>query len=167
MNSEFKDWMALYVRSRAEKKALNDLTGAGIICYLPMRKTLRQWSDRKKKVDMVVIPSYIFVRKNPKEYMSLFVSPHIVGIVKFEGTPAIIPDKQIQAMKRIINSDTEFEVIPEKLKKGDKVKIRYGTLSGIEGEFMEIARNKRFVLHIEQIGYSLTIQIPVDYLEFL
>ncbi|MFW5657732.1 MAG: UpxY family transcription antiterminator [Bacteroidota bacterium] len=160
-------WMAMYVRSRAEKKARMDMEESGITCYVPLRKTLRQWSDRKKKVDMVVIPSYIFVQINPKEYMKAFASPHIVGIVRFENKPALIPHHQIIAMRRIIESDTEFEVSVENLQKGDKVKIKYGSLAGIEGEFIEIARNKRFILQIKQIGFSLSVQVPHDYLEFM
>jgi transcription antitermination factor NusG len=160
-----KKWFALYTRSRAEKKAKEQLLDAGIDCYLPIQKTLRQWSDRKKKVDKVVLPSYIFVKIEPTRTDNVFVSDHLVAFVRYQGKPAIIPDKQIEAFKRIVESDTAFEINPENFPKGSKVKVVHGSLKGIEGEIHEIANNKKLIVSIDQVGFSLSVEIPPDYLE--
>lgn len=162
-----KKWFALYTRSRAEKKAKAQLLDAGIECYLPIQKTLRQWSDRKKKVENVVLPSYIFVRIEPNLTDRVFVSDHLVAYIRYQGRPAIIPDKQIEAFRRIIESDTPFEISPEKFPKGSKVKVILGSLKGIEGEIYEMANNKRLIVQIDQVGFSLSVQIPADYLEII
>ena len=56
-----KVWHVICIRSRAEKKVLADLTGKGITCFMPVQKKLRQWKDRKKLVEMPLLPGYCFV----------------------------------------------------------------------------------------------------------
>ncbi|MBE0668108.1 MAG: UpxY family transcription antiterminator, partial [Bacteroidales bacterium] len=46
-----RGWYAVYTHSRAEKRVNERLLEAGIETFLPMQKTLRQWSDRKKLVE--------------------------------------------------------------------------------------------------------------------
>ncbi len=162
-----KKWFAIYTRSRAEKKAKQQLLEAGIECYLPIQKTLRQWSDRKKKIEKVVLPSYIFVRIESNLTDSVFVSDHLVAYVRYEGKPAVIPDKQIEAFKRIVESDTPFEISPENFPKGSRVKVTYGSLKDIEGEIHEVANNKKLIVRIDQVGFSLSVQISPDYLEII
>ena len=162
-----KKWFALYTRSRAEKKAKQQLLDASIDCYLPVQKTLRQWSDRKKKVERVVLPSYIFVNIEPNQTDKVFVCDHLIAFVRYEGKPAIIPDKQIEAFKRIIDSETPFEINPENFPRGSKVKVIYGSLKGVEGEIYEIANNKKLIVRIDQVGFSLSVKISPDYLEII
>ena len=44
-------WYAVYTRPRFEKQVLKGLLDQGIEGYLPLIKTMRQWSDRKKMVE--------------------------------------------------------------------------------------------------------------------
>ena len=55
-------WYAIYTKPRTEKKACEELTCKGISTYLPVVKTLKQWSDRKKWVEKPYFPGYLFVR---------------------------------------------------------------------------------------------------------
>ena len=92
-------WYAVYVKSRAEKKAQIELQQKGIENFLPLQRKLRQWSDRKKWVEMPLIPGYLFVRISRKEYDLTLQSTQVVSFVRFEGTAATIPDNQIDYLK--------------------------------------------------------------------
>ena len=50
-----KAWYAVYTNSRAEKRVSDRLAEMGIETFLPLQKTLRQWSDRKKLVEKPLI----------------------------------------------------------------------------------------------------------------
>ena len=57
-----KYWYAIYVRSRHEKKVHQLLLEIGIESSLPLIKTTRKWSDRKKKVEIPLFRGYVFVK---------------------------------------------------------------------------------------------------------
>ena len=57
-----KKWYAIYVKSRHEKVIFSELQKKGIESSLPLMTTIRQWSDRKKKVEVPLFRSYLFVK---------------------------------------------------------------------------------------------------------
>ena len=62
------NWYAVYTKPRSEKKLADRLNEHGIEAYLPLRKTLKQWSDRKKMVEEPLITSYVFVNITNENY---------------------------------------------------------------------------------------------------
>ena len=66
-----KSWYAVYTNSRAEKRVSDRIEELGIETFLPLQKTLRQWSDRKKLVEKPLISSYVFVKIIPREYFAV------------------------------------------------------------------------------------------------
>jgi transcription antitermination factor NusG len=156
-------WYALYVSSRAEKKVEAELTKKGVENYLPLKTTLRRWSDRKKWVEMPLIPGYIFVRIAYKNYLAALQTNHVVAFVKFEGKPAIIPDRQIDFLKRMLKqTDYTWEVSAEPFKPGQVVEIIAGPFIGLEAELIAIKGKNRVGVRIEQINNVLLVDIPTD-----
>jgi transcription antitermination factor NusG len=156
-------WYALYVGSRAEKKVEEELSRKGIENYLPLRTTLRRWSDRKKLVDMPLIPGYIFVRILYKNYLQVLQTSHVVGFVRFESKPAVIPDRQIDFLKRMLKqSDYAWEVSSEQFVPGQIVEIIAGPFIGLEAELMVIKGKKRVGVRIEQINNVLLVDVPTE-----
>jgi transcription antitermination factor NusG len=153
-----KKWYAVYTRSRAEKKTFESLVNAGFETYLPLYKTLRQWSDRKKMVTLPLIPSYVFVKIIEKEYRKVLEVEGVVAFIKFERQLAAIPDRQIETMQKLVDSGSEIKAITEKVQKGDLVRIASGPLRGTEGEIIEMQGKQKFVLRIN-IGYTLIVNI--------
>ena len=153
------NWYALYTKSRAEKKVLEQLTNMGIEAYLPIKKTLRQWSDRKKWVEMPVINSYIFVNIPPEDYNRVFEARGIVSYVSEKGKAAIIPNHEIEAMRRTINNQLTFDIETSRLKKGETITVTSGPLEGIKGEVLEIRGAKKLILRISHIGYTLVVDL--------
>lgn len=131
----------------------------GFKSYLPLVKTLRQWSDRKKKVEVPLIASYIFVCVNYKEQYEILNTPGAVAFVKFEGKAAIIPEQQINAMRTAVDNELEIELEKRNLKPGEKVKVIAGPMKGAEGEFVGEAHKRNFIINMENIGFVLKVEI--------
>jgi transcription antitermination factor NusG len=99
-------WFAIYTNPRAERQARDRLMEAGVEVFLPLQKTYRIWSDRKKLIEVPLLSSYVFVKIIPKDFPKVYQVPGIVRFVTFEGQPASIPQNQIDNLRLLINSDT-------------------------------------------------------------
>lgn len=162
MSKEFSSnyhWYAIYTNSRAEKKVLLSLTSKGIEAYLPLKKVLKQWSDRKKWVEEPAISSYVFVRVSEKEYLEVLNVRAVVRYVFFEKKAAVIPDYQIDVMKKIVNGNLNYEVSTRVYKEGDKVVLQYGPLKGLTGMLVMHNKGKKILIRIDQIAYSLLLDL--------
>jgi len=155
-------WFALYTKPRAEKKVLEELQQIGIDVYLPMRKELRQWSDRKKWVETPVINSYIFVRIQKDHFRRVFESKGVVSYVSNKGKAIMIPDREIEAMQRTVASNLTFNVEIGAIQKGQTITITSGPLKGISGEVIDIQGEKKFFLRISHIGYTLVVNLDEE-----
>jgi transcription antitermination factor NusG len=164
VNEEFK-WFAVYTRSRHEKKLMDLLLAKDIEAYIPLRRTLHQWSDRKKFVEIPLIRSYCFVRVNFKNYYEVLNTQGAVRYVWFSGKPAVIPDRQIDVLKAITGHNIEVDCLPDYFQPGVKVKINSGPLIGISGELVSISSKKKVIIRIEQLKQVLTLSISPLQLE--
>lgn len=163
-----KRWYAIYTRSRAEKKVHEDLLKQGIESFLPVQRKLRQWKDRKKWVEFPVISGYCFVNISRVDYDRVLQNNNVVCYITFEGRAAEIREEQVEAMKRMLQqNDFEVEITPETFSPGKKVEIIQGPLVGLRGELAEIRGKHKFLLKIEQIAQSLTIEVPSEHLSAL
>ena len=163
-NSEIK-WYALYTRPRAEKLVFNRLVEEGIETFLPLQKTYRMWSDRKKLVEKPLLTSYIFVKTNKKCFPVVYKTTGVVKFVSFEGQPVSIPQNQIDNLRLLINSDAEIEVTSEKLAQGDNVVVINGSLIGLTGELIRIGSKNRVVVRIDRLDQNLILKIPKAFLK--
>ncbi len=162
-----KVWYAVYTRSKAEKKAALELKHKGIDHYLPLIKTLKQWSDRKKWVEEPLFRSYVFVHIEQKEYYEVLRNPHLTRYVTFEGKAAPIPDKQIEAIKVYLGEKEPVLLEDVELKKGQKVEVIGGKLTGLQGELIDVKGKSRLKVRIDVIGKSIVVHIPKSKLRVL
>ena len=153
-------WYAVYTRPHHEKKIHGKLAEAHIEVYLPLRTTLKQWSDRKKKVSEPLFSCYLFVKIKPKEYYEVLNVPGVVRYIAFEGKAVPIPDSQIQLIKNLLEFEPETLDNSVPLHSGDLVEIIAGPLMGIRGELIESSGKKRMIIRIQEIDKSLLVNIP-------
>lgn len=154
-----KNWYALYTKSRCEKKVFDLLEQQGFVVYLPLRRELRQWSDRKKWVEVPLINSYIFVQLECSRRMAVFNVHGIVAFVCDKGKPAIIPEKEINNMRSAVESKLNFELQKGIFNVGETVRITSGALTGVEGQISEIRGDKKLYVTISQIGFTLIVDM--------
>jgi transcription antitermination factor NusG len=164
INGSENKWYAVYTNPRAEKQVYERLTENKIEAYLPLRKTIRQWSDRKKIIEVPLLTSYIFVKTSPKFFPLVYKTYGVVKFVSFEGKPVSIPQNQIDILRLLIDSDTEIEVTSENFAKGDNVEVVSGALVGITGELINLGSNSRFIVRIDKLDQNLILKIPKTFL---
>ncbi len=158
-------WYAAYTRPRYEKKAEKFMLDRGVTCYLPMIRTLRQWSDRKKWIDLPLFSSYIFVYSKPSELHRLLTVPGLIKFISFEGKPVEIPKEQIENIKWILSTEVVSQPLPEKIPPGAIVEIVKGPLRGLRAELVKYNNRMKIILRIDQLNKSIEIQIPENHVK--
>jgi transcriptional antiterminator RfaH len=158
-------WYALYTRPRAEKLVYQRLVEAGIETFLPLQKTYRMWSDRKKLVEKPLLSSYVFVKTHTRCFPVIYKTNGVVKFVSFEGVPVSIPNNQIDNLRLLINSNAEVEVTSEKYETGDNVEVINGALIGLTGELIKIGSRNRVVVRIDRLDQNLILKIPLAFLK--
>lgn len=153
-----KHWVAALVQVNTEKTASKKLQAIGIETYVPTQLETHQWSDRRKKIDRVVIPMVVFVRVEKENISRLVYHSFIHKLLTYPGqkTPAIIPDEQIENLKFMLGqSDSRVEIRDHVFKTGDRVRIIHGPLKGIEGELCRVETGKSMLsVQIDCLGYA-------------
>ena len=154
-----KKWFAVYVKSRSEKKVFKLLEDVGIESFLPLITRVKQWSDRKKKVDEPLFRSYLFVNIQLTDYYRVLQIPGVVKFITFEKQPVHVPDNQIIAIKEYINDIDLQNINYEDFKEGELVRIKSGQMKDLIGRFIKINGKHRIIVDIEVVGQSLPINI--------
>ncbi|NOX47511.1 MAG: UpxY family transcription antiterminator [Chlorobi bacterium] len=162
-----KSWYALYTKPRNEKKTFGSLSEVGIEAYLPLIKTLKQWSDRKKWVEEPLFRSYIFVHIEKSEYFNVLNINGIVRYITFEGKAVAIPENQIQAIKQYVGKDFEPLDDIKEFNVGDKVEVIKGSLMGLQGRLISIKNKQKVKIEIEAISQSVYLSVPKSFLEII
>jgi len=159
---ETAEWHALYVSSRAEKKAGELLSAKGIRCYVPLVKTWRQWSDRKKLVELPLLNGYVFVYNDSRQNEQILQTKGVVSFVKSEGKIARVREEEIERMKQLIALGYSLEVGAARYDHpvGSKVKVLSGALKNIEGFVVENKEGRYIEVLLESIGQSIRAKLP-------
>ena len=155
-------WHALYVRSRAEKKVYDQLNDLGYEAYLPLITRVKQWSDRKMKVEEPLFKSYVFVRNNERQHYYVLGVYGVVRFVTFEHKAVVVPDKQILAIKKYIDNpvDDEEDLHNIDLKEGQLVRITNGPMQGLMGRLISVKSKRRLLINIDVVGQSIPVSLP-------
>ena len=157
-------WYAVYTKPRAEKQVNQRLMEEGVETFLPLQKTFRIWSDRKKLIEKPLLPSYLFVKTKVKNFHHVYRIQGIVKFVSFEGKPVSIPKKQIDNLRLLVDSDAHIEVSSENFSRGDNVEVISGALVGLTGELIRIGNKNRVVIRIDRLDQNLLVKIPKAFL---
>ena len=161
-----KVWRALYVASRQEKKVAELLIKKGIEAYVPLVKTMRQWSDRKKMVEFPLLNGYVFAHISPLEQERTVQTKGVVNFVRAEGKIATVRDYEIEQLKQLIELGYQMEVngVKRNFKEGDRIRIASGALKNIEGFVIENKEGRFIEVVLESIGQSIKVKLPEEIL---
>lgn len=148
-------WFAIYTRPKNEKKVVEGLEKIGIEVYCPMVTQVKQWSDRKKKVETPLINSYVFVNIEDKNRNTVFEVSGVVRYLFWLGKPAIIQEQEIEALKASLKGILSAVEV-NGIQPGDSLTISKGPFQGKEGVVSQVDKNKiRLVL--KELGVTITI----------
>lgn len=160
-------WYALYCKSRHEKRVARQLDEKNIIHYLPLKTEVRQWSDRKKQVELPLFRGYVFVHIPPSMQIPVLETYGAVTFVKFGGELVPIREEQIEAVKVIEKYGVGLrqEQEKEQLQLQDQVRVIGGPCKGLEGYLVHKKNNDRFVVMIDSLKLMASVEIEQTYLE--
>ena len=153
------DWYVLYTKARNEKKVAQRLIDRYEV-YCPLVSTVRQWSDRKKKVSEPLFKSYVFVRVSEFERHEVLKIPGVVCYIYWLGKPARIREEEIHAIKRFTEETESADVLS--IEYNDTVHIDWGLFKGQEGKFLA-RQGDHLILLVESLGQLIKAEVPVRY----
>jgi len=155
-----QQWYVYYTKSRHEKKVKELLERRGFDVFLPMQKVLRQWSDRKKKVETPLFNSYIFVRTEEHRISDVLQIPGVSWNIRHNGKPAVLHANEYDLINRFLATGLTLEVLatPD-LRQGDQVKVIDGPLRGMYGVLVGTADDTRFLVALDSIGQSIRVTL--------
>ncbi len=157
-------WYALYTRHQHEKMVDQVLTNKGFDTFLPLYATTHNWKDRTKSLTLPLFPCYVFLRGGIERRLQILTTPGIYGLVSSAGQPAVIPDIEIDAIRRVVESGARVEAHPY-LKCGNWVRVKSGPLAGIEGILVRKKNISRLVLSVEILGTAAAIEVEAFQVE--
>lgn len=160
------NWYAIYVNSRAEKKVAEHLIEKNIEAYVPIIKTMKQWSDRKKMVELPLLNGYVFVKIDLKEKDKVAQTKGVVNFVRHCGEIAKIREQEITQLKQLVELGYHLEAsdFKKEYKQGDKVKISSGALKNIEGFVTENKEGRFIEVLLDSIGQVIKVKLPEELL---
>ncbi len=160
-------WFAVYTPYKREKYALRQLQSKQITVYLPIQRLVRQYTRKRKIVELPLISCYIFVKITKAEYVRVLETEQVLNFVRFSKNLLAIPDAEIQLLKRILGEGIEVNVEKTTYSEGDWVEIISGNLTGLKGRLIQIQDKKHFTIDLEHLGYSLRMTVHPDALRKL
>ena len=148
------NWHVIYTSPRSEKRVAERLQKQQFEVYCPLIESIRQWSDRKKKVKVPLFTSYVFVRVKEPDRSDILRDPGVLNFVFWLGKPAIIRDQEMTVMMNFINNNISGDLVCENLESGDKVSLIDGPFKHQNGVFSHFKQGKP-VLIIENLGLKI------------
>jgi transcription antitermination factor NusG len=151
-------WFAVRVRSNCERNAALHLRSRGFQEFTPSHRSERIWSDRRKEVDQLLFPGYVFCQLNPSDRFPVLSVPGVLGLAGFGKTPTPIPDHEIERIRAMVKSGLLIKPWPF-LEVGQCVLIERGPLAGIEGILDDVKGQCRLIVSIHMLQRSVSAEV--------
>jgi len=157
-------WYAIYTRHQHEKVISQILTAKGLEVFLPLYNSTRRWKDRTVHLSLPLFPCYLFLRGMEERRLDVVTTPGIVSVLSVNGEPAVIPESEIEAVRKAIEWGNRVEPHPF-LRVGDRVRVISGPLQGLEGILVRKKNLCRLVLSVELLERSASVEVDVSSVE--
>ena len=153
-------WYAIHTRARHEKRVEARLLECGISTFLPVVRQVHRWSDRRKVIELPLFSCYLFVNiiQSAKTWLTVRRTEGVIAFVGVRGQGIPVRDIEIESVRLLLNRNVPFAAYPF-LKIGQRVRIRGGSLDGIEGVMVAQNRDSKLVVSVELIQRSLLVSI--------
>ncbi len=157
-------WYALQVKANREWAVTASLESRGCEASCPSFQEERQWSDRKKLVEIPLFRGYVFARFDASNPLDVLTCPGICRIVGVGNQPSPIADEEIETVLAISQSVLARRPV-DYVGIGKRVIISRGPLQGSRGLLVRIKNVDRFVVSITLLQRSVMVEIPATWIE--
>jgi transcription antitermination factor NusG len=157
-------WYAAQTCANHERRVQEQLRLRTVDAYLPVYASVRRWKDRRVSLELPLFPGYVFVHLALRDRLQVLQTPSVVRIVGFGGSAAALPDQEIEALRQGLTNELRIEPHPY-LKVGQRMRVRTGSLQGLEGILVRKKNVSRFVISLDLIMRSVAVEIDASELE--
>ncbi len=161
MTDDILQWYAVHTRSRFEQKVFDGFTAKSIESFLPKIQVMSRRKDRRKKIDIPLLPGYVFVRFDmaPEVYWDVIKTTGVVRMVSFRGKPVPANDEEVASLMILDGTDRTVQN-QTYVKTGDRVMIMDGPLKGLVGFYLRRkGQSEKVVVSVELLKRSLAVEI--------
>jgi transcription antitermination factor NusG len=151
-------WYVLYTRHNYTRKIAEAIQLASGEYFMPMRKVLRKWSDRVKKMEEPLFLNYLFVRTSLSQKTKLLEIDGVQKFVSLDGKPVPVPENTIEQLKLMLGESKQVDS-ESYLQPGDKVKITSGVFSGIEGTLIRRKNEVRLMVRLPLLKQAISVEL--------
>lgn len=151
------NWYVVYTKPKWERKVAEQLNKLGISCYCPVVSQIRQWSDRKKKLEVPLFNSYVFVQLQERDRDSVFCLTGVVRYLFWLGKPAIVRDEEIKTIRNWLALPNPLAISVVSLQTGDTIALASGPFLDQKAIVQEVT-NTHYVLVLESLGCILKMK---------
>ena len=156
--SQEHQWFAVRTAAGREKAVSAQFQNKGIEEFLPLYKSRRQWSDRTKEIEFPLFPGYLFCRFDFSNRLPILITPGVKLIVGYGKIPVPVSEAEIDSLRRAVSSGAEAMPWPY-LSIGQRVRVREGSLTGVEGILLQVKNSWRVVLSVELLRRSVAVEL--------
>ncbi len=153
-------WFAIQARLRYENFVAAWLRDKSYECFLPTYWCRRQWSDRIKDLELPLFPGYLFCRFNPQDRLPILRTPGLISIVGIAQNPVPVDEAELAAVRALVSSGLPHQPWPY-VNIGQRVRIQYGALSGLEGILQSFKGRHRIVVSVSMLQRSVATEIDI------
>jgi transcription antitermination factor NusG len=157
-------WYAIKVRTRSEPVAVTALRNKGYQALSPSVAERRRYSDRMAVVHTPAFPGYIFCRLDAREKVPVLSCPAVDYIVGFGGALTTVPDDEIDGVCRLLDAGASPRPY---LAVGQKIRVEYGSLAGLEGILERFGKQNRLVVSLQLLQRSVSLDIDENQIRTL
>lgn len=151
-------WHVVYTRPKSERKVALSISDIGIEAYLPLHTVVRQWSDRRKKIEVPLFPGYVFVKLLDEQRSAIYSIDNMVSFVSFEKKPVVVREVDINAIRMVLSED--FEASPDDyFLEGQRIRIQHGQFTGLEGIIVKRSGNSRLLVRVDGLFKAFSFNI--------
>src|SRR5215472_10122512 len=154
-------WYAAYTVSRHEKTVAQHLLQREVECFLPLYESVHRWKNGRHRVQLPLFPSYVFVRMGLRDKLRVLQVPGLVQLVTFQGSPAALPDAEIETLRGALASGVLAQPY-RYLNVGSRVEICNGPLQGMQGILRRCQGQFRVVISVEMIMRSIVVEVDAS-----
>jgi transcription termination/antitermination protein NusG len=159
-------WYAAYTSANHEKRVAEQMVVREVEHFLPLYASVRRWKNGRVTLQRPLFPGYVFVRMALREKLQVQQIPGLARLVGFDGTPAALPEEEIEVLRTSLASGVRAEPHPF-LAMGRRVRIKSGSLTGMEGILLRRKGKLRVVISIELIQQSVAVDVEAADLELV
>lgn len=151
-------WYAAYTSANHEKRVAEQLQRRSVENFLPLYESVRRWKDRRVRLKLPLFPGYVFVHMALRDRLKVLQVPGVAKLVSFQGHPAPVPDKAIEAIRACLAGPHPIQ--PHRyLQRGQRVRVLSGPLAGLTGIVVRQKKSTRFVISFDLLMRSVSVEL--------